>query len=186
MTALMAGMRQGELLALKRGDLSVDTADVYVQRTLEHEGGTRFTFADPKTPKSRRHIKLTPLAAAALRRHLAHQAEQRLALGPDWGQGKEEYRDLVFTDERGCPLDGRRYVSRDLTKVLKEAQLPTIRFHDLRHTCATMLLVRSVHPKVVSEFLGHASIGITLDLYSHCIPDMQDTAVNAMTTALGT
>jgi integrase len=91
---------------------------------------------------------------------------------------------LIFASEVGKPLD-RRYVTKHRFKpLLKRAGLPQVRFHDLRHTCATLLLSKNVNPKVVSEMLGHASIAITLDTYSHVLPDMQDSAAKAMEEAL--
>ena len=91
---------------------------------------------------------------------------------------------LIFASEAGDPLD-RRYVTNHRFKpLLKQAQLPLVRFHDLRHTCATLLLGRNVNPKIVSEMLGHASIAITLDTYSHVLPNMQGEAAKAMEDAL--
>ncbi len=91
---------------------------------------------------------------------------------------------LIFASEVGKPMD-RRYVTTHRFKpLLKRAGLPQVRFHDLWHTCATLLLIKNVNPKVVSEMLGHASIAITLDTYSHVLPDMQDSAARAMEEAL--
>ncbi len=91
---------------------------------------------------------------------------------------------LILASEAGEPLD-RRYVTTHLFKpLLGRAGLPQVRFHDLRHTCATLLLFKNVNPKVVSEMLGHASIAITLDTYSHVLPDMQESAAKAMEEAL--
>jgi integrase len=91
---------------------------------------------------------------------------------------------LIFASEVGKPMD-RRYVTTHRFKpLLKRAGLPQVRFHDLGHTCATLLLIKNVNPKVVSEMLGHASIAITLDTYSHVLPDMQDSAARAMEEAL--
>ena len=119
------------------------------------------------------------LPVAALRRHRARQATERLAAGAAW-----QDRGLVFADETGRPLSGIHVLRYEILPLLKRAGLPRIRFHDLRHSCATLLLGRSVNPKIVSEMLGHSAVAITLDLYSHVLPDMQDTAAAAMDAVL--
>ncbi|MGB9868215.1 MAG: site-specific integrase [Bacillota bacterium] len=127
----------------------------------------------PKTSRSRRTIYLCQTALAALRKHRVRQAEERLKAGEawqDWG--------LVFTTEIGTPLSPSNVRNRSFHKILKKANLPRIRFHDLRHTCATLLLAQGVHPKLVQEQLGHSEISVTLDLYSHVTaPMMKETAV---------
>ena len=113
-----------------------------------------------------------------LKRHRATQNKERLRLGSiweDWG--------LLFCTERGTPLNSRK-LTRCFKLLLKRAELPDIRFHDLRHTCATLLLGRGHHPKLVQELLGHASVAITLDRYSHVLPGMSDQTVAAMESAL--
>lgn len=96
------------------------------------------------------------------------------------------YRDrgLVFTSDSGAPLNPSNVRNRNLRRLTGKAGLPAIRFHDLRHTCATLLLARNVNPKIVSEMLGHATIAITLDTYSHMLPDMQDSATRALEDVL--
>src|SRR5262249_49177987 len=135
----------------------------------------------PKTKRSRRRIALPPSTCEALLCHWARQSKERLALGPAWHD-----RDLVFPNVVGNLTDPRSLRQRWFKPLLRAADLPPIRFHDLRHTAATLLLLEGVHPKVVSEMLGHASIAITLDLYSHVLPDMQREATVAMERALGT
>jgi integrase len=95
-----------------------------------------------------------------------------------------EEQDLVFATERGTLVTPTNLRERYFAPLLKKAGLPTVRFHDLRQTCATLLLSRNVNPKIVSEMLGHASIAITLDTYSHVLPNMQDSAVKALEDAL--
>lgn len=164
--AVTTGMRQGELLALRWSDVNLERGQVSVRRSLQWtKAGPLFTA--PKTKKSLRNVELTKSAIAALRRHRTRQAEQRLAVGDAW-----EKLDLVFPNEVGRPMDGTNLSERDLRRVLARAALPRIRFHDLRHTAATTLLGRGVHPKLVSEMLGHADVRITLDLYSHVTPTM--------------
>jgi integrase len=104
-----------------------------------------------------------------------------VAAGAAW-QG--ERFDVVISDELGFPLKSD-YVRRQFYRALADAGLPRVRFHDLRHTCATLLLQQRVNPKIVSELLGHATVSITLDLYSHVLPDMQQEAADAMASALG-
>jgi integrase len=90
----------------------------------------------------------------------------------------------VFATGKGTPIDAQNIINRFFKPLLKRAQLPDIRWHDLRHTCATLLLSKNVNPKVVSEMLGHANVTVTLDTYSHVLPHMQDGAVDAMDSSL--
>jgi integrase len=116
-----------------------------------------------------------------LQRHRIQQLEECQALGPIW----DNTYDLVFPNTLGRPMDASHLIRREFHPLLKQAGLPHMRFHDLRHTAATLLLRQGVNPKIVSEMLGHASVSITLDLYSHVLPDMQQIAAEAMDTALG-
>jgi integrase len=121
-------------------------------------------LAEPKTATSRRRIDLPKIAVAALRRH----RRRMLAAGHLGGH--------VFCDTDGGPIRKSNLIRRSFKPLLVEANLPDIRFHDLRHTAATLLLAQNVHPKVVQERLGHAQIHITLDTYSHVLPSMQKDA----------
>ena len=121
------------------------------------------------------------VAYTALRVHRVRQAEERLAIGSAW----DTTYDLVFPNTIGKPMDGTNLLHYHFYPLLKRSGLPRIRFHDLRHTAATLLLGRGVNPKIVREMLGHASIGITLDIYSHVLPDMQQHAAAEMDAALG-
>jgi integrase len=172
--AVTCGMRLGELLALRWGDLDLENGYLMVQRTLRFSKGT-WSYTEPKTAHGRRKIILTSVACEALRRHRAHQATERLALGPIWTN-----TELVFTDEVGQPLRGITVYRDRFVPLCKRADVPTIRFHDLRHTAATLLLLQGVNAKVVSEMLGHASVTITLSLYAHVLPDMQKDAAAAL------
>jgi integrase len=149
-----------------------------VRRTLSREKG-HYTLGEPKTKRSRRTVKLTGAATAALRDHLSRQMQDMDRLG-------DLYRDqgLVFTSDSGAPLNPSNIRNRNLRRLTSKADLPKIRFHDLRHTCATLLLSRNVHPKIVQEMLGHATVAITLDNYSHVLPGMGDRAAEAMEDAL--
>ena len=178
--AITTGMRRGELLGLKWSDVDLDNASVSVRRTLTRTGnGKRVALGDTKTKKSRRSIRLTPRGVDALRGHLTHQMEDIERLG-------DLYMDqgLVFTTSTGGPINTSNLRQRSLMPLLKRAGLPHIRFHDLRHTCATLLLLKNVHPKFVQELLGHATIAITLDTYSHVMPGMGDQTARAMQDVL--
>ena len=161
------------------GDFSVDLvaedeSGDPVRTLTTARGGPR--LAAPKTKGSRRRVSLTKGAVDALRAHLARQLEEIDRAGSLWQENG-----LVFASETGEPLDRRDLSSRQFKPLLKRAKLPEkTRFHDLRHTCATLRLTKNVNPKIVSEMLGHATIAITLDTYSHVLPTMQESAAKAM------
>ncbi len=173
--AITAGLRQGELLGLKWEDMDLEAGKLQVRRTL-YKGN----FTAPKTAKSRRTIKLTTRAVEALKRHREAQREEGEQLAGLW-----QDQGLIFTTQVGTPVNRHNLYSRNFKPLLEKAGLPhTVRFHDLRHTCATLLLSKNVNPKVVSEMLGHANVTVTLDTYSHVLPHMQDGAVDAMDSSL--
>jgi integrase len=176
--AIHTGMRQGEMLALRWQDVDMENAVVSVRRTLTRSGG-KVAFGEPKTKKSRRSIRLTPQGVGGLRSHLERQLRDMEILG-------DHYRDqgLVFTTDTGAPVNPSNLRQRSFAPLLKRAGLPHMRFHDLRHTCATLLLSRGVNPKFVQELLGHATVAITLDTYSHVLPSMGDATAKAMEAAL--
>jgi integrase len=176
--ALNTGMRQGELLALKWDDVDLERGMLRVRRTLTH-AGKAFVFGEPKTKKSRRTIRLTAGAVQALKEHLSRQLEEMERMSSLYQPGG-----LIFATEAGTIINPSNLRNRSLKLLLKRAGLPPIRFHDLRHTCATLLLSKDVNPKIVSEMLGHASVSITLDIYSHLLPDMQEKAAKALEEAL--
>jgi integrase len=176
--ALTSGMRLGELLGLRWQDVALETGTLKVEHTLLRlRDGLH--LREPKTARSRRRISLAPEAVDALRQHRARQAVERLRLGPAW-----EDLDMVFANEIGKPIEAGNLLRRRFWPLLGKAGIPRCRFHDLRHTCATLLLGQGIHAKIVSEMLGHSSIGMTLDIYSHVIPDMQQQAVAAMSALL--
>ncbi|MDQ4000206.1 MAG: site-specific integrase [Actinomycetota bacterium] len=176
--AVTTGLRQGELLGLKWEDVDLEDGTLRVRRTLvTAKGGPQLTT--PKTKGSRRTVRLTQSTVNALRRHLEQQLGEIDRAGSLWRENG-----LIFCSETGDPLDRRNVTAHRFKPLLKRAGLPQIRFHDLRHTCATLLLGRNVNPKIVSEMLGHASIAITLDTYSHVLPNMQSEAAKAMEDAL--
>ena len=151
--------------------MDLEQGRIVVQRTLQFLSGSGFSFRQPKTSGSRRTVPLGTTALDALRRARVRQLQERLIVGP-------AYRDngLIFATALGTPIfhsNLRRAFGRMVTRV----GVGPLRFHDLRHTHASLLLARGVHPKIVSERLGHASISITLDTYSHVLPGLQEDAV---------
>jgi integrase len=177
--ALATGMRQGELLGLRWRDVDMDAGMLSVTSSLTwHRAEKVWVIKQPKTRRSRRRIALKAPIVETIRAHWRAQLAQRLALGAAW-----EDNDLVFCTGQGRPLAARN-IERIFHTLLERAALPRIRFHDLRHTCATLALKAKVQPKIVSEMLGHASVAVTLDIYSHVLPDMQDDAAAAMAEML--
>lgn len=162
------------MLGLRWKDLDLDGRRLQVVATLQrtHKG---LVMSEPKTSRSRRQVILADMAREALRQHQVAQLEERLRAGPLW-----EDNDLVFPNEIGRPMDAGNILRRSFWPLLEKAGLPHIRFHDLRHSAATLLLSRGIHPKIVSEMLGHSQISVTLDVYSHVLPTMQREAVEAM------
>jgi len=177
--ALHTGMRQGEILALKWDNVDLEAGTLRVRRTLTKTGKV-YAIGEPKTRNSRRVIRLTAAAVGALRTHLSRQLEEMERMGSLYQPGG-----LVFATEAGTIINPSNLRNRSLKPLLKAAGLRPVRFHDLRHTCATLLLSKNVNPKIVSEMLGHASVSITLDVYSHLMPDMQEKAAKALGEALG-
>src|SRR5215212_239088 len=167
-------MRQGELLGLKWQDVDLQAGTLQVRRTLT-KSGTSLLLGEPKTAKGRRKIKLTARATAALRAHRKRQLEERMHRAGLW-----QDQGLVFASESGTLINLTNLRKRSFASLLERAGLSKIRFHDLRHTCATLLLSHNVNPKIVSEMLGHSSIAITLDTYSHVLPTMQESAIRAL------
>jgi integrase len=173
--ALHTGMRPGELLGLKWEDVNFDEGGLQLNRAL---AGKNLTA--PKTKRSRRRIDLSTASIAALKAHRKRQLEERMQKAGLWRD-----HGLVFPSTVGTPLFHRNVV-RAFKDLLKRAGLPqSTRLYDLRHTCATLLLGSNVHPKYVQELLGHASIALTLDTYSHVLKGMDGGIGGAMDEALG-
>jgi integrase len=169
--AVATGMRRGEILALRWADLDQDYSTAQVRRSLQTSGG-KLVFEEPKTKRSRRAVALPEFLRAYLERQRRDQATRREQC-PSWVD-----LDLVIDSGDGSPINPDT-LSSGWYRFLKRSGLPHVRFHDLRHAHATLMLLQGVHPKVVSERLGHASVGITLDTYSHVLPTMQTEAVKA-------
>ena len=165
---LTIGVRRGELLGLRWSDVELEAGVLSVRRSLE-ESSSGAVLKEPKTAKGSRTIALPEVTIEALREHRKAQCELRVRVGPAYNSGE-----LVFPGADGEPWWPSNF-GRACRRVMKKAKLDC-RLHDLRHTHATMLLRQGVHPKVVQERLGHANIGITLDIYSHVAPHMQEEA----------
>jgi integrase len=176
--ALSTGMRQGEILGLRWRDCNLDNGYISVNRSLVFVVNDWY-LQEPKTASSRRRIQLANEAVDAFGPHLRSQLEKRMALGEAW-----QDNDLVFPTDIGTPRRGANLVYRSFRPLLERAGIRRIRFHDLRHTAATLLLGEGVHPKVVSEMLGHSSVQLTLDTYSHVTPTMQQEAATKMNDIL--
>ena len=172
------GMRRGEILGLRWSDIDFDAGQLAVVQTVTTVNN-RLIVSLPKTQRSRRTMFLDPHTLSVLAEHRKRQSEARLAAGPDW----DVHANLVFTDAVGKPIHPD-LLSRTFTRISREAKLPTIRFHDLRHTYATLALKTGIHPKVVSERLGHATVAITLDLYSHVTPAIARDAADAVAATI--
>ena len=168
-TIAMTGMRRGEALGLRWSDVDLENGRLSVRRALI-PSGREVIVSEPKTAKGRRVIALDPATVEVLKAQAQRQLDEQ-------GEWKDSWVEtgLVFTLENGEALDPED-VSRYWRQAVKKAMLPQIRLHDLRHTHATLALQAGVHPKVVSERLGHATVSITLDTYSHAIPAMQEEA----------
>lgn len=177
--AVSTGMRQGELLGLRWQDVNFDAGKLTVRRALQRQNEAGLVFIEPKTSRSRRTIMLSRRALSATRDHRKRQLQDRLLAGSEWDD-----QDLVFCNVTGGPLDPS-WTRLTFYRALERAALPPIRFHDLRHTAATLLLTQGVHVKLVSEMLGHATISLTLDTYSHLLPVTHAQAADAMDAALG-
>ncbi len=167
--AVATGMRLGELLGLKWLDIDLDRGVISIRRILQHSSEGLKLYEQTKTAKSRRLIDISSSTVEVLRKHRIKQKEEMAQKNYQNGD------DLVFSTRSGNPINPRTF-REAYYRVIKKAGLPPIRFHDLRHTHATLLLQQGVHPKVVSERLGHTSINMTLDLYSHVIPSIQKEA----------
>lgn len=182
---LVTGLRPGEALGLKWSDVDLDVGRVKVQRVLvrgrqRNQSLLGWWFEEPKTPRARRTVPIPASTVQALRTHRRRQLEHRLAR-------RTGYEDLglVFCADDGQPLRHRDVVRYYFKPLLQKAGLPeTTRLYDLRHSCATLLLSAGENPKVVSERLGHASITLTLDTYSHVLPDMQEGAAAKLESML--
>jgi integrase len=178
--AITSGMREGELLALHWQDINFEDCSLQVKRAVSYLKGYGYVESEPKTAKGRRMIKLPVFVVGILIRHRAQQEEQRRQVGSAWIE-----KDLVFTNAQGCFYSAST-MRKVFRRFLVSIGLPHMRFHDLRHSAATILLAMKVHPKVVQEILGHSQIAMTLDVYSHALPSMQEDVTKQWDSEFGT
>lgn len=174
--AVALGLRLGEIRGLRWSDVDLERRVLRVRHQLQKVDGDR-AFVEPKSRQSRRTISLPEFAIVALQRHRVRQLEERLAAGTDW-----QTWDLVFCTDLGGPLDDAN-VRRTLRRLVKKAELRHIRFHDLRHTCASLLMAQNVNPRVVMEILGHSQISLTMDTYAHVMPSLKRDAADEIDKA---
>jgi integrase len=172
------GMRRSEVLGLRWRDVDLDAAQVSVVQTLTAVNGEP-VIGPTKTSHSRRRVYLDPQTVNVLREHRRRQREERLVAGQAWHGST----DLVFRDEAGG-LVHPDWLTREFRRLVIASGLPSIRLHDLRHTYATLALKAGVHPKVVSDRLGHATVGITVDLYSHVTPAIARDAADVVAQSI--
>ncbi len=183
--ALSLGLRRGEILGLKWADVDFDERTMSISRSLQRVDG-KLTEVETKTRRSRRTVAMPETVIASLRRHRARQAQERLAMGPDWHDG-----DLIFTTELGTPVEPRnllrtyeRIVANANEDRPAETKMRKVRFHDLRHSAASLLLAQGVPLRTIMEILGHSSIAMTANLYSHVLENLKRDAADAMDKVL--
>lgn len=167
--AINCGLRQGELYSLKWEDFDLENRQLSIVRSIKDTAKGKATIGAPKTKASRRRITLPSFVVSAINEHRKQSLREGLA-SSEW----------VFCDHNGGLLRRQNVNRRSFKKILEAAELPEIRFHDLRHTAATLLLMKNENPKIVSEMLGHTKVSITLDMYSHVLPTMQESAASKM------
>ncbi|MDP6064404.1 MAG: site-specific integrase, partial [SAR202 cluster bacterium] len=175
----LTGMRRSELAGLKWPDIDLRSARLRVVRTRQRIYGHGVVEGQPKTHRSRRSVALSPSAVSVLESMKTRQIEMRLKAGPAWKQA-----DYVFTTDNGVPIDPDN-LSHEFRHIVDEAELPKGTFHGLRHSFATALLTANVHPAVVQSALGHSSITLTIDTYSHVMPGLEEAAARRIDEVLG-
>jgi integrase len=176
---VVTGMRRGELLGLHWRDIDFQAGCLYVRYTAGPVGKLGVVESEPKTQRGKRKIMLPAFVVKALEEHKQRQQEIREQAGDLW-----EEHDLVFCNQYGNYLSTST-LQVTFKRLLKSAGLPNVRFHDLRHSAATILLGMNVNPKIVQELLGHSTISMTLDIYSHVLPTMQQEVTNRLNDLFG-
>ncbi len=175
-TLLFTGLRRSEALALRWQDVNLLLMQISVNRSLHQLKGSKIVYRNPKTEKSRRLVAMTPSNAVVLREHLKARKQYLKSINPKFDTEKDfDQNELVFCHYNGTPWLPNT-ISHAWEKLAKRTGLQHIRLHDARHTFASIHLKRGTHPKIVQEMLGHSSIQITLDTYSHVAPGLQEAA----------
>lgn len=177
-TFLTTGLRIGELIGLRWEDIDLDAATLGVRQNIQRVNKIGVVGGGPKTAGSRRPIALGPDVVALLREHRREQQSLRVKAGTESADGG-----LVFPSGRGTPLS-EKTIHNVFTRICAKAGVPRIRPYDLRHSCATLMLASGVHPKVVAERLGHSTVNLTLNTYSHVLPTLQQDAANTLDSML--
>jgi integrase len=177
--ALALGLRRGELLGLRWSDVDFRTRQLRVWQTLQRVRGQGIVFDPPRSKRSRRVLTMPAIVLEALREHRDRQDHDRAVAGDDWVE-----TGLVFTTAIGRHVEPRN-LNTAYGRLLARAGVRPIRFHDLRHTCATLLLSRGVPARTVMDILGHSQIAVTLNIYGHVMPAMQQEAAGQIDAALG-
>lgn len=175
--AVTTGLRRGEVLGLRWEDLDLKAGMLSVRQAVERVNGG-VAFQQPKSAKSRRAVAIPALVVEALIKHKAAQAEHRLRLGAVW-----QAHDLVFPTEVGAPMHPVT-LTKAFYDLVRKLDMAGLRFHDLRHSHASQLLRHGIHPKVVSERLGHSAVSVTMDTYSHVLPGLQEDAARKVDEAM--
>ena len=167
---IAVGLRQAEILGLSWSDLDLQERQITIRTTLQRIEG-EYRFLEPKSARSRRTLVLPEIAIDALKMHKGQQLASKLKAGERWHES-----DLVFTTRYGTPIN-RHNLTRDYKALLKRAGLPELRFHDLRHTAASLFCAQNVQPRDLMEILGHSQISLTMNTYTHVMyPAMQEAA----------
>lgn len=176
--AVSTGLRLGEALGLQWQDIDLERREVRITKSLRRIAGRGQVLSETKTRRSRRSLVLPVTTVEALRAHRVEQREWRRAAGSSWSE-----LGFVFTTATGRPLD-QRNVLRMFKRVLRKAKLARMRFHDLRHSCASLLLAQHTDPRVIMETLGHSNISVTMNMYAHVMPALKRDAADAMDRSL--
>jgi len=180
LAAIFTGLRAGELIGMKWGNLDWNSGQYFVKETwLRPRGGLPADMSEPKTDSSIAPVDLTPVLLDTLKQHRARQNQEKLQAGDTY-----QNQDLIFATPLGTWLDDRNFVQRVFHPTLKAAGLRKIRFHDLRHTCASLLIAQNESPKYIQTQLRHASIEMTFDRYGHLYPDSNREAVSRLDEAI--
>jgi integrase len=174
---LAIGLRRGEALGLRWEDVDLEAERLSVRHTLQRtREGLQFT--SPKTQRSRRTVELTARQVVVLREHQARQAGEKREAGDRWRE-----HGLVFSTPIGTPIEPRN-LNRSFVALRDRAGVRRVRLHDLRHTCATLLLAKGVDARTIMEILGHSAINVTMNVYAHVLPEQQRAALDKLGDAL--